>query len=84
MKKLITNLVLKAVTSKTSQNVGLAVIITKVIMDLGGKFLPEVPWEGTLQEVILYVVGLLIAVVTTNVIGRGAAEVRDPGKLGKK
>lgn len=75
-------LVINGLSSRTSQNVAGAVVITQLILDLGERFAPDVPWQGTLAEVITYLVGLAIAAGMTSIIGRLGAEVRTPGKLG--
>jgi len=80
--KFLRKLIINALSSRTSQNVAGAVVITQMILDLGEKIAPDVPWEGSLAEVITYLVGLAIAAATTAIIGRLGAEVRTPGKLG--
>ena len=75
-------LFVNALSSRTSQNVAGAVVITQLLLDLGERYAPDVPWQGTLAEVITYLVGLAIAAGMTSILGRLGAEVRTPGKLG--
>ena len=82
MKKLIVNLFLKAFTSKTTQNVAIAAVVAKFLLDLAERYVPGVPWSGTFAEVLTYGIGLVIAAITTALLGRVIAVVKDPSKLG--